>query len=125
MDAVNGRPDYKSHPLWNEAMELAREAYSLAEELRVEHPEFSRRLRKNAVAVPARIAGALSCTDAARDEHVLAARGALAEVSRQTAREESPAHAASGRISLLILRAQKLDRAILFEFGVSLARNFS
>ena len=125
MDAVNGRPDYKSHPLWNEAMELAQEAYSLAEELRVEHPEFSRRLRKNAVAVPARIAGALSCDDAARDEHVLAARGALSEVSRQAARQEKGRPAAPGPVSSLLARAERLDRAILFEFGVSLARNFS
>src|SRR5262245_23058171 len=51
------RPDYKSHPLWAEAMALAHEAYGVAEKLRPRDPEAAKLLRRAAVAVPARVAG--------------------------------------------------------------------
>jgi hypothetical protein len=54
------RPDYKSHPLWNEAMALARAAYAVAEEVSGRDPEEARRLRQAAVSVPAKLAGALA-----------------------------------------------------------------
>jgi len=113
MEPMGERPDYKSHPLWLSAIALAREAYAVAEELLAEHPEVSRRLRKAAVSVPAHVAGALSAEPGARREDMLAARGALAEVSRQAARVsgEGP-----GRLAR---RAEELDRLVLFEFGAA------
>ena len=76
---MSARPEYKSHPLWAAAMDLARDAYALAEGLRTDDAEACRRLRRAAVRVPARIAGALSTNAEGRTEHVLAARGACGE----------------------------------------------
>lgn len=116
MDAkVSARPEYKSHPLWNAAMDLAREAYALAEGLRGADAEACRRLRRAAVRVPARIAGALSTAADGRAEHVLAARGALAEILRQAKRANGAPGAAAPDLAA---RAERLDRAILFELGV-------
>lgn len=95
-------------------MDLARDAYALAEGLRVEDADACRRLRRAAVRVPARIAGALSSVAEGRTEHVLAARGALAEVSRQARRAADNGDVAPG----LAARADRLDRAVLFELGV-------
>lgn len=117
------RPPYKSHPLWNEAMELAREAYALAGQ--ISDPGVSSSLRKAAVSVPARIAGALSTEETERDEHVLAARGALAEVSRQAARDRDGQGSAGPSFRRLAERADALERALLFELGVSAGRAFS
>lgn len=120
---MSARPHYKSHPLWNEAMELAREAYALAG--RISDPGASSRLRKAAVRVPAQIAGALSTEETERDEHVLAARGALAEVSRQAARDSDARGPAGLLSSRLAERADALEKALLFELGVSPRHVFS
>lgn len=76
------RPDYKSHPLWEEAMALAHQAYGVAETLRARDPEEARLLRKAAVSVPSRVAGALSAPEApVREAEASQARAALAEVA--------------------------------------------
>ncbi len=78
-------PSYKDHPLWKEAIGLVEEAYALAERVRITAPLVSRHLRKAAVSVPANIAEALDEArgDERSDSH-LRARGALAEIERQT-----------------------------------------
>lgn len=115
LDAAPPRPEYKSHPLWNEAMAVTQAAYALAERVRPADPMIARHLRKAAVAIPAHVAGALTSEGEARRDHVLTARGALSEVSRQSARVETAAEteaaAALGR------RATELDRAVHFELG--------
>lgn len=91
-------------------MALTREAYAVAERLRESEPATASRLRRAAVAVPAHVASALSTSSGKRTEHMLAARGALAEISRQSSR--------SGAVSDALLRqAERLDRSVLFEFG--------
>jgi hypothetical protein len=106
-------PDYKSHPLWNGAMALTRDAYAIAERVRAQSPETARRLRKVAVSVPAHVASALSTGPERRVEHMLAARGALAELSSTAAR--LGVEGCEG----LAQRADALDRSILFEFGAA------
>jgi four helix bundle protein len=104
-------PPYKDHPLWQSAMSLTRDAYALAERLRGEAPELARRLRKAAVSIPAHVAGALSAEPGSQREDVLAARGALAELSRQASR-------AQGKDSRDVARrAEELDRIVLFELA--------
>ena len=104
-------PPYKEHPLWRSAMSLTGDAYALAERLRGESPELARRLRKAAVSIPAHVAGALSAEPGSRREDVIAARGALAELSRQ-------ASSASGEDSrTLARRAEDLDRSVLSELA--------
>jgi hypothetical protein len=108
---MTDRPAYKSHPLWEGAMALARDAYALAERVKDGSPDTASRLRKAAVAVPAHVAGAISEEPARRREHVLAARGALAELARQ-------AVLAPGEDSRELTRsAETLDLSVLFEFG--------
>ena len=112
---MNERPNYKSHPLWNEAISLTHAAYDLAERVRPSDPTTARHLRRAAVAIPAHVAGALTGDEDARRDHVVTARGALAEVSRQAGRAEAagdPAAAAE-----LARRAGELDRAVSFELG--------
>jgi len=94
-------------------MTLARDAYAVAERLKDTSPDTAGRLRKAAVAVPAHVAGAISEEPARRREHVLAARGALAEVARQAAR--APDEAGSDLTRL----AETLDLSVLFEFGAT------
>jgi hypothetical protein len=109
------RADYKTHPLWNEAISLTHAAYALAERVRPSDPLTARHLRKAAVAIPAHVAGALTSEEDARRDHVLTARGALAEVSRQAGRAEAagdPTAAAE-----LARRAGELERAVSFELG--------
>jgi four helix bundle protein len=78
-------PSYKDHPLWKEAIGLVEEAYALAERARSSAPLVSRHLRKAAVAVPANIAEALDAEPGEkRSESHMRARGALAEIERQT-----------------------------------------
>jgi hypothetical protein len=105
------RPEYKSHPLWIEAMSLTREVYALSERLRACDPERSLRLRKAAVAVPAHVASALSAEPQKRTEPMHAARAALAEVSEQASRTLDP------WAGSLVQQAHTLDRSVLFEFG--------
>ena len=110
---MTDRPDYKSHPLWTGAMALARDAYALADRVKDASPETASRLRKAAVAVPARVAGAIADGAEKRREHVLAARGALAEVARQAA--QAPDEAGNDLMRL----AETLDLSVLFEFGAT------
>ncbi|MGH9317119.1 MAG: hypothetical protein ACRD1P_08435 [Thermoanaerobaculia bacterium] len=110
---MNERPDYKNHPLWNLAMSFTRDAYALAQRLRQSEPETGLCLRTAAVAVPAHVASALASGHGKRLEHMLAARAALAEVSRQAGRIGAPGSEELGRA------AKDLDRAILFEFGAA------
>jgi four helix bundle protein len=78
-------PSYKDHPLWKEAISLVEQAYALAEKVRASAPVVSRHLRKAAVAVPSNIAGALGENPVhERSDCHLRARGALAEIERQT-----------------------------------------
>ncbi len=105
-------PEYKNHPLWNDAMALTRDAYRIADRIRSASPETSRRLRKAAVSVPAHVASAL-CAPERRLEHMVAARGALAEISRQA--RQAALEGSDG----LAQRAESLDRLILFEFGAA------
>lgn len=105
------RPAYKKHPLWESAMALTRAAYALAESLKDASPDTASRLRKAAVAVPAHLAGALSGSPDKRREHVLAARGAIAEVARQAARSRGESSRELSR------QAETLDLSVLFEFG--------
>jgi hypothetical protein len=114
---VTDRPEYKSHPLWSEAIALTHAAYELAERVRPADPATARHLRRAAVAIPAHVAGALTSDDDARREHVLTARGALAEVSRQAGRAEAAGEPVAA--SDLARRAGALDRAVSFELGES------
>jgi hypothetical protein len=110
---MNQRPDYKNHPLWIQAMSMTRDAYALAQRLRQSEPETGICLRKTAIAVPAHVASALASSNGTRLEHMLAARAALAEVSRQTRWID-----AAGSKELAAA-AENLDRAVLFEFGAA------
>jgi hypothetical protein len=107
------RPAYKSHPLWESAMALARDAYALAERVKDSSPETASSLRKAAVSVPAHVAGVITEGSDRRREHVLAVRGALAEVARQAAR--APGEASRK----LTLQAETLELSVLFEFGAT------
>jgi purine nucleoside permease len=105
---IPGRPDYKSHHLWEEAMALVHEAYGLADQVRAHDPEAARLLRKAAVSVPAHVAGALTAgEEQARATEVSGARAALADVA---ARAEVPAPALSRR-------ARALDLSVELELG--------
>jgi hypothetical protein len=111
-----GRPAYKEHPLWNEAMALTHAAYELADRVRPEDPLTARHLRRASVTIPAHLAGALSSDhdEGARRDHVTTALSALAEVSRQADRvagAERPAAAELAR------RAGELERAVCFQLG--------
>ena len=91
-------------------MALTRGAYAISESL-PGGASASRSMRRAAVAVPARVAEALSTGGRQRHEHALAARGALAELARQAGRCPSPEARA------LAVEAERLDRSILFELG--------
>ncbi len=107
------RPGYKSHPLWQSAMALTRDAYALADRLKATSPEASRRFRKAAVTVPAHVAAALSGESRRRSEHLLLLRGALAELTRLASK-------APGEPSERLAReAETLELSVLFEFGSS------
>lgn len=115
---MTSRPAYKSHPLWNQAIELARDAYELARRLRAHEPSLARSLRQAAVSVPAHVAEALSAeTEAKRHEGAAKALGALAEVARQAGRakvlEETgmPAKVASQASELERSLEQVVDRS--------------
>ncbi|MDQ5857854.1 MAG: hypothetical protein M3542_06205 [Acidobacteriota bacterium] len=115
LDEAPRRPEYKSHPLWNEAMAVTQAAYALAERVRPAEPLIARHLRKAAVAIPAHVAGALTSDGEARRDHVLTARGALSEVSRQAGRAETAGEIDAA--AALARRASALDRAVHFELG--------
>ena len=111
-----GRPAYKEHPLWIEAMALTHAAYGLAERVRPEDPLTARHLRRAAVAIPAHLAGALSPDDdeGARRDHVTTALSALAEVSRQADRVGGVERPAATELAR---RAGELERAVSFQLG--------
>jgi 23S rRNA-intervening sequence protein len=115
LDRAPSRPEYKNHPLWNEAMAVTQAAYALAEVVRPADPMVARHLRKAAVAIPAHVAGALNSEGEARRDHVLTARGALSEVSRQAARAETAGGTEAA--TALARRASALDRAVHFELA--------
>lgn len=105
------RPDYKSHPLWEEAIRLVHEAYGLADALRRHDPEAALQLRKAAVSVPAHVAGALCALEAAeRDAETSNARAALSEVAARAERAGSP-----GACPELSRRARALERSAALE----------
>jgi len=108
-ECSGARPEYKSHPLWGRAIAITREAYALAEVLRTRDAAAATSLRRAAVAIPARVAGALESRGARRAEEVLAARGALAEVARQARRDDSPA------ARRLRDEAEDLDARVIFD----------
>ncbi len=103
------RPDYKLHPLWTEAIALAHAAYAVADELAERDPEEARLLRKAAVSVPARLAGALSGEEAfARESDASEARAALEEVAARA--EKLPTRGGTSRE--LVGRARELERSV-------------
>ena len=102
------RPDYKSHPLWAEAMALTHEAYGVAERIKPRDPEGARLLRRAAVAVPARVAGALSADDGLeRATEASGARAALSEVAQRAANAS-----ASSESAALARHAGMLSRSV-------------
>jgi hypothetical protein len=108
------RPDYKSNPLWTEAMALAHAAYAVAGELAEREPEEARQLRKAAVAVPARLAGALSAEDAfSRASDASEARAALGEVAERAERLATR----GGTSRELVRKARALERSVRFALG--------
>jgi len=110
------RPDYKSHPLWTEAMALAKAAYAVAEEVADREPEEARLLRKAAVTVPARLAEALSADEATtRGSDASEVRAALDEVATRAGR--LPTRQGSSRD--LARRARALERSVVRVLGVS------
>ena len=112
---IPDRPDYKSNPLWTEAMALTRAAYAVADELAERDPEEARLLRKAAVSVPARLAGALS-TDAvfARSSDASEARAALEEVAARA--ERLPTRGGTSRD--LVKQARELEKSGRLALGV-------
>ncbi|HTO88908.1 MAG TPA: four helix bundle protein [Thermoanaerobaculia bacterium] len=104
------RPAYKDHPLWNRAIALTRDAYSLADVIRARDVTTAMTLRRAAVSIPAHVAGALTATGRRREEQALAARGALAEVARQARRDDSD------QARRLESAAADLDARVLFDF---------
>jgi four helix bundle protein len=106
------RPDYKRHPLWADAMGLARDAYELAGRIRESDPEAARNLRRAAVSVPAHIAGALAAEQATeREADVASARTALAEVARHAA--QAPRSVSIAPLSAELGRhARTLERSV-------------
>ncbi|MDQ2979452.1 MAG: four helix bundle protein [Acidobacteriota bacterium] len=108
------RPAYKDHPLWSEAMALARDAYALAGRVKEAEPDLARNLKKASVAVPAQVAGALEASPERRRDHVAAARGALAELSRLGCHAREAGVAGAGE---LVSRAEDFARSVLFALG--------
>jgi hypothetical protein len=108
------RPDYKNNPLWTEAMALTRAAYAVAEELAGRDPEEARLLRKAAVSVPARLAGALSADEVfARESDASEARAALEEVAARA--ERLPTRGGTSRE--LVRQARELERSVRLVLG--------
>ena len=111
---MSAHPDYKDNPLWNEAISLARDAYALARELAARDPEEARRLRRIAVAVPARLAGALEADGLeTRAAETFEARAALEEVAAVA--ERFPTR--GGKARALARRARALEGSVRRSFG--------
>lgn len=113
---MSARPEYKDNPLWNEAISLAREAYALARDLAERDPQEARLLRRVAVAVPARLAGALEAGGLeARAAETFEARAALEEVAAVA--ERLPTR--GGTALALARRARALEGSVRRSFGQS------
>jgi hypothetical protein len=108
----HGRPQYKSHPLWEAAIRLAHDAYGLADAIRDADPDTAGEIRRAAVSVPARIAGALSAETPVEKESEAA--GASAALVWLAARAES---ANAPRYESLADRARELSRGVGLELG--------
>lgn len=109
---ADGRPHYKTHPLWEAAIRLAHDAYGLADAIRSNDPDAAGEIRRAAVTVPARIAGALSAETAVEKE--TEAAGASAALGWLAARAEI-ANAPS--YEGLADRARALSRGVGLELG--------
>ena len=104
---AEGRPRYKSHPLWEAAIRLAHDAYGLADAIRAAAPAAAGEIRRAAVTVPARIAGALSADDSGEKE--TEAAGASAALGWLAARAET---ANAPEFVGLAERARELSRGV-------------
>lgn len=115
-DVAVERPSYKQHPLWIEAIALARQTYAIADALADCDPAEALRLRRLAVSVPALLAGALSAEhEPERAADVSEARAALRDLASSAERlSELPAASAD-----LTRRAQALDGFVTLELGVA------
>ena len=101
-------------------MALTRAAYAVADALASQDPEAARRLRKAAVSVPARLAGALSAEDAsAREFEVAEARAALAEVVERarTPADDGGGGGAGDAADALVRRARTLELSVADGLG--------
>jgi hypothetical protein len=112
VDVADGRPGYKSHPLWEAAIRLAHDAYGLADAIRSADPDAAGEIRKAAVSVPARIAGALSAETSGEKESEAA--GASAALGWLAARAES---ANAPAFEGLAQRARELSRGVGLQLG--------
>jgi four helix bundle protein len=65
-------------------MEIVKDSYGLAQMAKPSWPLVARHLRRAAVAVPANVAEALAAEGSARRDNESRAKGALAEIERQT-----------------------------------------
>lgn len=103
-------PEYKDNPLWVAAMDLVHRAYELAQQVAAETPLIARHLRRAAVTAPSSIAEALEpAAGSSIPESAARARGALAEVERQSRGVRGP-HAAAARD--LAAKARRLDAQV-------------
>ena len=108
---------YKDHRLWQQAMGVVHQAYALAARARPGAPVIARHIRRAAVAVPANLAEALLPeAERPRAESVGMARGALAEIERQTLLLPEELAAEGGALAR---EARKLDHEISRDAGLS------
>ncbi|HTR04775.1 MAG TPA: hypothetical protein VMN82_16425 [Thermoanaerobaculia bacterium] len=108
------RPDYKHDPLWTEAMALTRAAYDVASEVAEREPDEALRLRKVAVTVPARVAGALVADEpSSRASEAEEARLAIEEVAARA--EKLPTRGGTARE--LARRARRLEESVVRTLG--------
>ncbi|MEP6993729.1 MAG: hypothetical protein ABI968_04330 [Acidobacteriota bacterium] len=113
---IPGSPEYKRHHLWTEAIALAHQTYALADTLAPGDAAEARRLRRLAVTVPARLAGALSSPDSPeRAADVAEARAALQELASSASRLP----ALPEGLSDLPRRARILEGSVAMELGLS------
>ena len=120
-DGYNGgvlpppRPAYKDHPLWNEAIAVARQTYAVADSLADRDPAEARRLRRLAVSVPARLAGALSAERGPeRAAEISEARAALQALAARAERVSG----LPGVLADLPRRAHALESSVALELSV-------
>ena len=106
------RPHYKSHPLWEAAIRLAHDAYGLADAIRGADPDAAGEIRRAAVSVPARIAGALSAeTSGEKESEAAGASAALVWLAARAESAKAPSYEG------LADRARELSRGVGIELG--------